>query len=221
MSFLHASSGKPPSVTDGFINVTCVDQKTRITMKKYEILPYKTTWPLEFREIGAGLRSGLGEQALRIDHIGSTAVPGLAAKDVIDIQITVAALDLPVKQSLEALGYQKVEGIQCDHYPPTLATSPTAWEKWFFNPPEGQRRSNIHVRVQGRPNQRYPLLFRDYLRTHPASASAYATLKMRLVANLADTSMYPEVKDPAVDLIYFAAEDWAAATSWQPGESDA
>ena len=190
-------------------------------MKKYEILPYKTTWPLEFQEIAAGLRSGLGSHALRIDHIGSTAVPGLAAKDVIDIQITVAALDLPVKQSLEALGYQKVEGIQRDHRPSTLTNSPLAWEKWFFKPPEGQRRANIHVRVQGRHNQRYPLLFRDYLRTHPATASAYAALKRGLVANLADTSMYPDVKDPAVDLIYFAAEEWAAATGWQPGESDA
>jgi GrpB-like predicted nucleotidyltransferase (UPF0157 family) len=190
-------------------------------MKKYEILPYKTRWPIEFQEIAVELRSGLGSQALRIDHIGSTAVPGLAAKDVIDIQITVVALDLPVKQSLESLGYQKVEGIRHDHCPPTLKNSPLAWKKWFFNPPEGQRRTNIHVRVQGRPNQRYPLLFRDYLMAHPATANAYALLKRRLVTYLADTSMYPEVKDPAVDLIYFAAEDWAAVTGWQPGESDA
>jgi GrpB-like predicted nucleotidyltransferase (UPF0157 family) len=190
-------------------------------MKKYEILPYKTEWPVEFQEIAVDLRSGLGTHALRIDHIGSTSVQDLAAKDVIDIQITVAALDLPVKQSLEALGYQQVEGILHDHCPPTFTNSPLAWEKWLFKPPEGQRRSNTHVRVSGRPNQRYPLLFRDYLRTHSATASAYAMLKVRLVANLADTSMYPDVKDPAVDLIYFAAEEWAAATGWQPGESDA
>ena len=201
--------------------MVCLEKKTQIPMKKYEILPYKTEWPIEFQDIAVGLRSGLGSQALRIDHIGSTAVPGLAAKDVIDIQITVVELDLPVMQSLESLGYQKIEGIRHDHCPPTLTNSSSAWEKWFFIPPDGQRRSNIHVRVQGRPNQRYPLLFRDYLRTHPATASAYAVLKMRLVANLADTSMYPDVKDPAVDLIYFAAEEWAAATGWQPGESDA
>ena len=158
---------------------------------------------------------------MRIDHIGSTAVQGLAAKDVIDIQITVAALDLTVKQSLESIGYQQVEGIYRDHCPPTLTNSPLAWEKWLFKPLEGQRRSHIHVRVQGRPNQRYPLLFRDYLRAHHASANAYAVLKSLLVANLPDTSMYPDVKDPAVDLIYFAAEEWAAASGWQPGESDA
>jgi GrpB-like predicted nucleotidyltransferase (UPF0157 family) len=77
------------------------------------------------------------------------------------------------------------------------------------------------VRVQGRPNQRYALLFRDYLRLHPASAGAYAELKRRLAQHLADPQTYPDVKDPAVDLIYFAAEAWAAATGWQPGPSDA
>jgi GrpB-like predicted nucleotidyltransferase (UPF0157 family) len=57
-----------------------------------EIIPYQSSWPFEFREIAATLRQGLGELASRIDHIGSTAVPGLAAKDVIDIQITVTEL---------------------------------------------------------------------------------------------------------------------------------
>jgi GrpB-like predicted nucleotidyltransferase (UPF0157 family) len=75
--------------------------------------------------------------------------------------------------------------------------------------------------VQGRANQRYALLFRDYLRAHPATAAAYAELKRRLAQHLADPQTYPEVKDPAVDLIYFAAEDWAVATHWQPGPSDA
>jgi GrpB-like predicted nucleotidyltransferase (UPF0157 family) len=60
------------------------------------------------------------------------------------------------------------------------------------------------------------LLFRDYLRAHPATAAAYAELKRRLAAALADPDSYPEVKDPAVDLIYLAAEEWAAAVGWEP-----
>lgn len=52
------------------------------------------------------------------------------------------------------------------------------------------------------------------------SAAAYAELKRRLAQHLADPGMYPEVKDPAVDLIYLAAEDWARAAGWQPGPSD-
>jgi GrpB-like predicted nucleotidyltransferase (UPF0157 family) len=77
------------------------------------------------------------------------------------------------------------------------------------------------VRVAGRANQRYALLFRDYLRAHPATADAYAELKQRLAQNLADPGTYPEVKDPAVDLIYLAAEEWAEVNGWRPGASDA
>ena len=85
----------------------------------------------------------------------------------------------------------------------------------------GSRHVNLHVRVIGRANQRYPLLFRDYLRAHPDSAQAYATLKRDLAVLLKDPDIYPEVKDAACDLIYFAAEDWARAVGWDAGVSDA
>jgi GrpB-like predicted nucleotidyltransferase (UPF0157 family) len=185
-----------------------------------EIIPYQKSWPVEFAAIASTLRNGLGVLALRIDHIGSTSVPGLAAKDIIDIQITVAALDPTVKKAMTALGYTQPEGVWHDHHPPTLITSEKEWEKWIFYEPGGQRMTNTHVRVQGRANQRYPLLFRDYLRTHPATAGAYAELKKRLAGHLADPKTYPEVKDPAVDLIYFAAEEWAEATGWEPSPPD-
>jgi GrpB-like predicted nucleotidyltransferase (UPF0157 family) len=186
-----------------------------------EIIPYKTSWPAEFSEIGLNLRRGLGKLALRIDHIGSTAVPGLAAKDIIDVQITVAELSEECFQAMQALGYARVETIQRDHRPAQAGGDETDWEKWYFRPPSQQRQTHIHMRVQGRLNQRYPLLFRDYLRAHPATAEAYAELKRRLVQNLADPETYPDVKDPAVDLIYLAAEEWATAVQWEPGKSDA
>ena len=72
------------------------------------------------------------------------------------------------------------------------------------------------MRQAGRCNERYALLFRDHLRAHPRVAEAYAELKRRLGASLADPQTYPDVKDPAVDLIYLAAEDWAAAGAWCP-----
>jgi GrpB-like predicted nucleotidyltransferase (UPF0157 family) len=185
-----------------------------------EIVPYQEIWPLEFQALAARLRQALGQLALRIDHIGSTSVPGLPAKDVIDIQITVAALDDRVRSAMATLGYTLLEGRR-DHGPPHVVGPETEWDKWLFLPPPGQRRTHTHARVQGRANQRYALLFRDYLRAHPATAEAYAELKRRLAQSLADPQMYPEVKDPAVDLIYLAAEDWAAATNWQAGPSDA
>ena len=149
------------------------------------ILPYNSTWPDEFRFIAAQLRHALKELALRIDHIGSTSVPGLDAKDRIDIQVTVAGLDPTVENALTPIGYSRLE-IRTDHPPFGIDSQTDQWVKWYFKPPEGQRPTNLHVRIDGRANQRYPLLFRDYLRTHPASAAAYAELKRRLAHNLAD-----------------------------------
>ena len=184
------------------------------------IVPYKPSWPAEFLEIASTLRGSLGDLAMRIDHIGSTSVPGLAAKDRIDIQVTVAGLNPPVEDALNRLGYQRLEYLS-DHPPSGIESKAGDWSKWVFKPPPGQRATNLHVRVAGQPNQRYAILFRDYLRTHTATAEAYAELKRRLAGNLADPDTYPDVKDPAVDLIYFAAEDWAEFTGWLPGPSDA
>ena len=186
-----------------------------------EIVPYQKRWFVEFQEIASVLRMGLGVLALRIDHIGSTSVMGLPAKDIIDIQITVAALTAIINNRMQSIGYTQPDGVWRDHCPPTFGGSETEWEKWIFYEPAGQRMTNTHIRVQGRANQRYALLFRDYLRTHPATTAAYAELKKRLAAHLADPRTYPEVKDPAVDLIYFAAEEWAATVGWWPGDSDA
>jgi GrpB-like predicted nucleotidyltransferase (UPF0157 family) len=185
-----------------------------------EIVAYDASWPSEFLAIARGLRQALGGLALRIDHIGSTAAPGLAAIDVIDIQVTVAALDDRIVAALSAVSYSRSEGAWGDHRPPGAVGPDSDWQKLIFRPPAGQRRTHTHVRVQGQGNQRLALLVRDYLRAHPATAEAYAELNRRLAQAVADPHTYPEVKDPAVDLIYLAAEDWAAATAWVPGAPD-
>lgn len=172
----------------------------------------------DFVRLGKRIRSALGERALRIDHIGSTAVPGLAAKDVVDIQITVARLE--DAHPLLKAGFREEIGFG-DHRPPGSEGSEKSWAKRFFIQPDEERRANVHVRVAGRPNQRYALLFRDYLRSHPLAADAYAELKRRLTAEIRDRGRYADVKDPACDLIAVAAEEWAAATGWQPGPSGA
>ena len=184
-----------------------------------EIVNYQKSWPGEFLRLGKVLRRALGDLALRIDHIGSTSVPGLAAKDIIDIQVTVAHLEPDVEEALKRAGYTRHDAITQDHIPPGSTSSQENWAKWLFKPPDSQRPTNLHVRKAGHANQRYALLFRDYLRAHPATAQAYARLKMRLAEYLADPKMYPEVKDPAVDLIYLPAEEWAAAVGWEPGPS--
>ena len=73
---------------------------------------------------------------------------------------------------------------------------------------------HVHVRGDGRANARYALLFRDFLRTHEKEATAYAELKRRLATIPPDCDTYADTKDPACDLIYFAAERWARETGW-------
>ncbi len=188
--------------------------------KRIQIVPYHKSWPAEFMAIGSTLRRGLGDLALRIDHIGSTSVPGLASKDVIDIQVTVARLSEEADQAMQSMGFFRRNEISFDHKPALAGGTDDDWVKWYYNEQPGKRHAHIHMRVAGRLNQHYPLLFRDYLRTHPATVEAYAELKRRLAEYLADPDTYPDVKDPAVDLIYLAAEDWAAAVGWVTGPSD-
>ena len=185
------------------------------------IIDYQKRWPDEFQAIATKLRQTLDNLALHIDHIGSTSVPNLAAKDIIDIQVTVSELNDAVKEAVTSLGYIHRPDITSDHIPATANADEKEWQKWYFHEVDGERRVHIHVRLPNRQNQRYPLLFRDYLRAHPAMAGSYAELKRRLAIHLADPDTYPDVKDPAVDLIYFSAEEWAKRIDWQLGASDA
>lgn len=189
-----------------------------------EIVPYNEQWPHEFRHIAAKLRGALGDLALRIDHIGSTSVAGLAAKDVIDVQASIMSFEVieQVRMALESIGYAMRGGFDHDHHPPRFTGADSEWEKRFFFPPAGQRRTNLHMRVLGRANQRYALLFRDYLRAHEDIAAAYAAVKLRLAHYHADDiEAYVDIKDPVCDVIMGGAERWAASVGWQVGSSDA
>jgi GrpB-like predicted nucleotidyltransferase (UPF0157 family) len=181
------------------------------------IVPYRETWPTEFAALAARLRATLGARALRIEHIGPTAIAGLPAKDVIDVQVSVAALDDRVGDSPAAIGLRRDRTISADHVAPGATSSADEWRKLFFVEAPGERRSNIHVRETGRLNERYALPCRDYLRAHPRAAAAYGELKRRLSVSLASPDDYADVKDPAVDVIFVAAEAWATATRWTMG----
>ena len=125
-------------------------------------MPPRETWAAEFRELGAALRAALGPLALRIDHIGSTSVPGLASKDVIDIQVTVATLDLgALLGPMAAAGFApRFDVIVYDHPPATPEVrdaedydGDAEWAKLYFGPAgDGpvRRRVHLHVRAAGR-----------------------------------------------------------------------
>ena len=175
------------------------------------VVPYDSGWPQMFAQLGANLRRVLGKTALRIDHIGSTSVVGLAAKPIIDVQISVAAFDPPgeYRMPLESLGYV----FRADN--PDLA-------KRYFREAPGERRTHIHVRRSGSWGEQFALLFRDYMRTHPERAGLYADLKYRLAdAYREDRHGYVDAKGPFIWETMQKADAWSQETGWEPGPSDA
>ncbi len=183
-----------------------------------EIVSPRPEWPAEFAAIAAQLAAAFGPDALRIEHIGSTSVAGLAAKNVIDVQVAVANLDLSeaVIGRLDAAGFPLRADIVEDHVPNGAGPRPEDWAKRYATSAPGARRVHVHIRRAGAANERYARLFRDYLRATPAAAATYAQIKRELAARHAgDVDAYYAVKDPVCDLIMDAAELWAAAAGWR------
>lgn len=180
------------------------------------VVPYDPGWAQEYAVLASRLRADVGGAALRIDHIGSTAVPALAAKNVIDIQITVTDLSDPrTKDALGSIGYRYVPGARDSLVGVPAGSSDL--DKQFFRQPEGHRRTHIHVRELGRVNQRYPLVFRDYLRSDVSMRQAYENVKTELARHFEkDSAAYYAIKDPYMDTVYQAALLWARQTDWQP-----
>ena len=175
-----------------------------------EIHEYNPSWKEEFRRIGLRLRDSLGDVACRIDHIGSTSVEGLAAKPVIDIQISVRRLEpmtlyLP---QLEALGYV------------WRSDNPERTKRYFREPPQ-ERRTHIHVRKLGSWHEQFALLFRDYLRLHKDDQRRYeATKKELAVRYRLERHKYVDAKEDVFWDIIKRADRWAADTGWDVGASD-
>ena len=179
-------------------------------VQTWRVVNSDPAWPAQAETLIARLRSALGPLAAWIDHIGSTAVPGLAAKDILDIQVTLPDLDAAtlaaVAGAMTAAGFVHRSDVTRDHRPPGAIGPDSDWEKAYFKTAPGERPAHIHVRAAGRPNQAYPLRFRDFLRGAPEVAEAYARLKRELARYHAhDGEAYTDIKDPVVDLIWMMA----------------
>jgi GrpB-like predicted nucleotidyltransferase (UPF0157 family) len=136
-----------------------------------EVVDYDPAWPRMFESEAERLRTRLGELAVRIEHVGSTSVPGLAAKPIIDIQVSVPDVhDLQsFRGPLEALGYEYV-------YDPDFVEYP-----FFGWPTSAQPRTfNVHVCQTGTEWEARHLRFRDRLRSDPVARDEYAALKREL-----------------------------------------
>ena len=178
-------------------------------------------WPAQAARLGARIMAAAPDDILSVDHIGSTAVQGLAAKDVIDLQVTVAGLDVAdrIAPLLSAAGFPAVQGANFDAPKPT-APDRADWEKRFHANADPGRAVNVHVRPAGSSGWRYALLFRDWLRSDPEAAAMYAEHKHTLSKQFAATKgthAYAEAKEPwFTDVAWPRMDAWAAHTGWQP-----
>ena len=138
--------------------------------RRIEVVPYDPGWPDAFEAEAVRLRVALGPLALRIDHHGSTSIPGLGAKPIIDIQISVAALQplTAYRVPLECVGYVHVPHAD-DSFSP-----------FFHRPIDWPHSHHVHVVERGGREERRTLAFRDYLRDHPGEARNYERLKRDL-----------------------------------------
>jgi GrpB-like predicted nucleotidyltransferase (UPF0157 family) len=173
-------------------------------------------WAERAAALIATLQRSLGARAPRIDHIGSTAIPTMDAKDVLDIQVSVTDLDDAQEHfqaPLDALGFAR-RPYDRDHLPAGRSDDPALWAKRYWRRREAGDDVNLHVRVAGSPNERLALLFRDWMRAHPDAVAAYSAFKRSLAATTPDLDTYTVVKDHIVDLVIVAAEEWASARAW-------
>lgn len=189
-----------------------------MTPNRPTVLPADPQWSRRAQALTDRLRVALGSAARRIEHIGSTAIPGMAAKDVLDMQVSVADFSVApmFDEALRPLGFVRAP-FERDHVPAGREDDPARWQKRFWrrqDHPDGA--VNLHVRLSGSPNERLALLFRDWFRANPGAVPAYARFKQVLAEHMPDTASYADVKDPVVDLIVWMAERWAAETSWRP-----
>jgi GrpB-like predicted nucleotidyltransferase (UPF0157 family) len=178
---------------------------------RVEVLPYQARWASEGEALVARLAL-LVPTAVAIDHIGSTAVPGLPAKNCLDVMIRVpdvahAGVDELVKEGFRQRPepWNRIETLDGVGYP-----------KLVFAPPVGFRPVNVHVRQIGSPTARYALLFRDFLRADPASRQVWGQFKLQLAETVSDIYDYGQIKESVQPLLMASAERWAAEHSWSP-----
>jgi GrpB-like predicted nucleotidyltransferase (UPF0157 family) len=158
------------------------------------LVPYDPDWPRRFETERALLARVFADAPASIDHVGSTAVPGLAAKPVIDIMVGVSALSEIESRipELERHGYEYV--------PEYEAQLPE--RRYLRKPRVGPRTHHLHAVVRDSTFWRRHLLFRDYLRGHPETAAAYLELKQRLASlHRSDRAAYSEGKSSFVEAV--------------------
>lgn len=172
-------------------------------------------WPLQAARVIARIRHQLDSAQLpytAVDHIGSTAIPGLIAKDVVDLQLQIEHLESARQpdftRALRAAGIVGVEKL--DDTPHPWGPDPRDWEKFFAGGADPSIIVQVHIRASGSPGAQGALCFRDWLRAVPQERAAYAEFK-RAVAQSVSSAQYPHAKEPWFAQAFPRARAWARA----------
>jgi GrpB-like predicted nucleotidyltransferase (UPF0157 family) len=173
-----------------------LDQRIRqFTSEIIEIVPYNPCWTSMFEDEANSLLKLFPDGLIeRIEHFGSTAVPGLAAKPIVDMLIQVRSLREAVERIVPVL-----TSMNYDYFwrPPFGDDAPTEeWYAWFVKrDPQAKRTHHLHV-VEASSRLWERLFFRDYLRDHPEIAIRYSNLKIELAsAHPNDRTVYTQGKN--------------------------
>ena len=152
--------------------------------KPIAVVPYSEEWPATFEALKARAESALGPLVRRIEHVGSTSVPGLPAKPIVDIDVVIERDDQldDVIERLATLGYE-------------FESDKGVAGRYAFRSPSGSPNHHLYVCAQDNPELHRHLVFRDYLRRHPEEAAAYGELKQQLAQeHPVDRSTYGDGK---------------------------
>ena len=168
-------------------------------VRRMKIVEYSVDWPISYEQEVVLLREVLGSEIVRAYHIGSTAVPGLAAKPIIDILLEVRSVERldDLNEAMQAIGYQPRGefGIPGRRYYPKGGDD---------------RTHHVHAFAVGDPQIEKHLAFRDYLRAHPAAVAEYAAVKQAAsAAHGTDPEGYVAFKGSFVERTVAKALHWA------------
>lgn len=192
----------------------------RVAVRRPELATLRDpdpSWPAQAGRLAARLRRALSDTALAVEHIGSTAVPGMPAKDVIDLQVVVPTLEAVDDDTVMALceaGFPPLPGRWWDHAHGGAGES--TWPKRLHGHADPGRIAHIHLRPLDSPAWRLALLFRDWVASVPQAHADHRALKVDLSGRGTSTSEYAEAKEPWFAHSLARAEAWAAASGWQP-----
>jgi GrpB-like predicted nucleotidyltransferase (UPF0157 family) len=171
-------------------------------MAEVQLVEYDARWPGQFQAFRASILRAI--PGARVEHFGSTSVPGCAAKPIIDISV-----GLPLGTSVREQEFRSA-GLRFRSIQPYSIV-------FAIDHSDGSRAANVHVRYIDSEAELRDLRFRDYLRTHPDAVRAYTEAKRRALVASPEREDYNRAKAPFIERLRREVDSRAEGIQWSPG----